>query len=162
MFSDLASMSKAESLLEMQHERNEFFPASPHRDDLSRPCDQFSSHDPRVLGLTDVIFRELYVQRLDLFEKLFPGPQERIQKKFTRKLSDLRLRRRMKSRSAILRRSLSVGSPRIYRLRGGGGGDESEEEPLKLHRFKVRIVDADESDDFPYDPPQGSQTGTNN
>ncbi|PKI68545.1 hypothetical protein CRG98_011031 [Punica granatum] len=161
---DLASASKADSLAEMRHERDESFPTISHRNNLSHSSDQLSSNDPWVLiRLTDVFLRELHVERRDLFEKLFPGPQERVKKRFTRKLLDLRSRRRMKSRSAILWRSLRVGSPRIYRSRrGGGGGDEGEEEPLKLHRFKVRILDIDECIDFPQYPPQGCQTGSNN
>ncbi|KAL3718896.1 hypothetical protein ACJRO7_003925 [Eucalyptus globulus] len=103
------------------------------------------SVDPQLLAVLES-FRELYVRRRDLFKELFPKLHDEFAK-FSERLEEFLFREEKERPGDRLKRSLSVGSPRIT-SREIGGGDL----PLKLERFKVRTVDLD--DDEP--PPGGS------
>lgn len=109
--------------------------------------------DPRLLEF----FKELYVRNKQLFKKLFPkfhgDSFEEFTEHFEATCSEAKKRfaHRYERDDTVLQRSLSVGSPRM--MQRGFGGDE---EPLKLERFKVRMVDIDGDEG---DPPPGGGGG---
>ncbi|OWM87637.1 hypothetical protein CDL15_Pgr022750 [Punica granatum] len=97
--------------------------------------------DPRLLEF----FKELQTRNKELFKKLFPKFHREDFAEFADHFqaicSEAKKRgagQARRSDDTVLQRSLSVNSPRIA-SRGIGG----DEEPLKLERFKVRMVDID-------------------
>ncbi|KAB1225337.1 hypothetical protein CJ030_MR1G015657 [Morella rubra] len=108
--------------------------------DMAENCSGFEATpgkpvDLRLLSLLEY-FRELFVQRREVFMKICPaGLHDEIAKLFE-KFDAAKLR--VKSdRMKVLQRSLSIGSPRPM----SQGGDQ---EPLTLEYFKVRTVHTDD------------------
>lgn len=87
--------------------------------------------DPRLVALTE-FFRELYFRKRDLFKRIFPGLQGEF-REVLKKLSTMK-----SNRTKVMQRSLSLGSPRK---------PKEVEPPLRLERFKVRILNVDGGDD---------------
>ncbi|KAK9283511.1 hypothetical protein L1049_011757 [Liquidambar formosana] len=84
-------------------------------------------NDPRLHVVLE-FFKELYVERRELFKKFFPRLQDEFVvwfKKFVN--TDDRVK------FQTMQRSLSLGSPRMPSRQG-------DESPLRLERFKVRTI----------------------
>ncbi|KAI4370700.1 hypothetical protein MLD38_019021 [Melastoma candidum] len=96
--------------------------------------------DPRMLPLLES-FQELYFRRRDLFQRLFPKLHDEFAKFSEEIAAEARSKDPLAKLPRRLRRSQSVGSPRVVSRDIGG------EQPLRLERFKVRPVDLD--DDLP-------------
>lgn len=112
-------------------EREEFSDIEEEASDMGEPM------DPRLISLLD-FFRELYDRRNEVFEKLFPGKNRGGEfEEFLDKIREVMGRSGVGSEGAVksrgLRRSMSIGSPRDFKGKGG-------EESMRLERFKVRIV----------------------
>ncbi|GAV90015.1 hypothetical protein CFOL_v3_33424 [Cephalotus follicularis] len=103
-----------------------------------------NSVDPRFLMLLE-FFRQLYVRRRDLFDKLFPGLQDQFAELLKKFDSILHQEKSDRINTRALQRSMSLGSPRP---------------PLKLERFKVRTVVVD--DGSGQDDHQGQHSGASN
>ncbi|XWS56319.1 hypothetical protein CRYUN_Cryun09bG0075600 [Craigia yunnanensis] len=107
------------------------------------------SFDPKLLILLE-FFREFYVRRQELVNKIFPGLQNEFIE-FFRKVG--RVLAEVKSNQVkvkTMQRSLSLGSPRTPAMQEGG-----YESPLRLQRFKIRTVNVgDDQEDG-----QGGQGG---
>ncbi|KAI4373077.1 hypothetical protein MLD38_011240 [Melastoma candidum] len=104
--------------------------------------------EPRMLPLLES-FQELYFRRRDLFQRLFPKLHDEFAKLSEELAAEARSMESLAKLPRGLRRSQSVGSPRVVSRDIGG------EQPPRLERFKVRAFDLDD------DLPPVSSGGTN-
>ncbi|CAN6703641.1 unnamed protein product [Malus baccata var. baccata] len=94
------------------------------------------SVDPRLLALVE-FFRELYFRRFELFNRIFPGVQDKLTIEVPKKLGVVLAQMKSDQTKAhrTMQRSLSIGSPRDFKRRESG---------MRLQRFKVRTIDVDD------------------
>ncbi|XP_009337013.2 uncharacterized protein LOC103929530 [Pyrus x bretschneideri] len=104
--------------------------------DIGDTCYRFQSKigksvDPRLLALVE-FFRELYFRRVELFNRIFPGVQDKLT---IVGVALAQMKSDQTKAHRTMQRSLSIGSPRDFKRR------ESE---MRLQRFKVRTIVVDD------------------